>query len=65
MKETFYFRKLGGWPFSMDVAINNDQHRINFIRSMERKKFIHVTEAEFLKDSRIRSQYASMCYRRY
>jgi len=49
MQETFYFRKLGGWPFPMDVKINDDQHRINFIRSMERKKFIQVTEAEFQK----------------
>jgi hypothetical protein len=60
MKETFYFKKLGGWPFSMDVQINDDRHRINFLMSMERKKFIHVTQAEYQKDSRIRSQYASM-----
>jgi|688.fasta_scaffold863056_1 hypothetical protein len=61
MKQTFYFKHLGGWPFSMDVTINNDQHRINFLASMSRKKYMQVTEAEYKKDSRIRSQYASMC----
>lgn len=65
MIETFYFRKLGGWPFPMDVKINDERHRMNFILCMERKKFIQVTEAEYKKDSRIRSQYASMCYRKY
>jgi hypothetical protein len=63
MKETFYFRKMGGWPFAMDVQINDERHRMNFLLSMERKKFIHVTAAEYQKDSRIRSQYASMCKR--
>jgi hypothetical protein len=63
MTETFYFRKLGGWPFPMDVTINNDQHRVNFLFSMSRKKFIQVTQAEYLKDKKIRSNYASMCHR--
>ena len=60
MKETFYFRAAASWPFSMDVVINSDTHRLNFIRSMERKKYTQVTEAEYLKETRIRSLYASM-----
>jgi hypothetical protein len=63
MKETFYFRKLGGWPFAMDADIKDDRHRANFIASMTRKKFIQVDEAEYIKDSRLRSMYASMCHK--
>ena len=60
MQETFYFRKSAGWPFAMDVVINSDTHRINFLRAMERKRFTQVTEETYLKETRIRLLYASM-----
>lgn len=63
MTETFYFRKLGGWPFEMEATINDDRHRANFIAAMRRKKFLQVDEAEYIKDSRLRSMYASMFHK--
>jgi hypothetical protein len=62
MKQTFYFRELGGWSFSMEVTINDDKHRDNFLASMKRRGLINVSEDEFNSDQRVRGLYRSMYY---
>jgi hypothetical protein len=63
MTQTFYFRKLGGWPFEMEATINDERHRANFLAAMKRKGFTQVEETEYAKDSRLRSMYASMFHK--
>lgn len=62
MKQTFYFRKTGGWAFRMDATINDDRHKENYLAAMKRKGFINVCEDEFNSDERVRGMFRSMYY---
>ena len=60
MKQTYYFRKIGGYSFPMEVTINDAQHESNFLAAMKRKRFIRVDKEFYDKDERIKSAFNSM-----